>query len=1204
MGAACSTANFKALAFSSFFVVVWQLSLSSIFVQIRKIASLPVEWTQPYMFTEWSHLPHRNYYNSNYAAAVVYSDGKEEKGQNLHQMSTSGTSGSGGTSTRIDGKVKEQSQSSKTSSVENKWQQRLRGRWVRPSLLDVFLFHDPESYNRPYLMRLQEGHTMHSWRDLKTQEDQEKEEKAALIAAAGAGTTKMKSSPAAHNNDAMTTESQSESHSLMSRPPPSNPNESAIAFLFLLMREVDTAKMWDFFFDKKFSQMFTIYVHQAAEKSGSVLGWEQVWEENSNEPVLKLPPVGMRRVENRPRPVVNSTSKGGPHLQRSSSRTSARLFAKHVSYTVIERQYSNWCALLAAQVGLFHRALFETKNKFFVLLSQNHSPLVPFPQFFQNLFFSTSSSAGAAFTSTSAGVALSSTHSPMNKNKPSAHDEKDHQSRFCFAGTASYDTPSGCSYAAWAPWGGRYLLKHHQWIILNRRHTEQLATSAFTRELFKSYRRLYTFAPLCSDEVVPALALLTKVPKFATSEQTFAANNIKQECTTFAYWKGCLYQETRVLKDFVIGEEVVVTDDSSSADGRGPGGHQHQTVLVESLLDEREQATEKQMLRDQQNIKEVGKVVKTQLKQGQKLLTAYRSESSKIATQIDSKLKEFDSAADKVLMKGIEKVSEGGKKLLDAATRRRVGESSEIMGDDDKGMHQIMLSRNLADTENKEPVPSAPSTTSFPAAAPSVVTTSSVSTTLSPAPPATTQLINSNGKVGLKTRKIHVNDGMVHFDEKKNILYCNISHPFFELLQQKDFHLDPRWIHLVEEDSTSSSQLFDRAGGNNSMTAGAKPGNSTTVTSPFFSDFTTGFSSWNETLAYYSTWWLNTFKNISLFNALALTNTTTAINTTSSRSSASSTVQHPKQHPFELMSDYGTHIHSLFTNSLKKPSLLLSSGASDAMKTDDAMKKDTHPGTLLIKNRGAFAERLVRSGYLLARKMGPFPLISFWTREEQESVNFENFYDKVQLKQSGGKNGVQQNREVKTNTKRLSTAKIRRRKLLRRRAVSRTRISGSNVDEQMKSTSENENALLARTAASPAKNHGKRILAASPPSTPDEAEYFLPRLPKVPPWMNRRIAIVFGYPRVDDLFEDGNFIYHTSKLWLLVWDWIEPFYATCLLWSFTGFLFYKVVIKQKYWRLLFLSLVLFYGELCRVLHSLLKLEGRDWFLTRLEMDDL
>ncbi len=80
--------------------------------------------------------------------------------------------------------------------------------------------------------------------------------------------------------------------------------------------------------------------------------------------------------------------------------------------------------------------------------------------------------------------------------------------------------------------------------------------------------------------------------------------------------------------------------------------------------------------------------------------------------------------------------------------------------------------------------------------------------------------------------------------------------------------------------------------------------------------------------------------------------------------------------------------------------------------------------------------------------------------------------------------------------------------------------------------------------------------------------------------------------------------YHTSKLWLLVWDWIEPFYATCLLWSFTGFLFYKVVIKQKYWRLLFLSLVLFYGELCRVLHSLLKLEGRDWFLTRLEMDDL
>eukprot|EP00391_Amoebophrya_sp_Ameob2_P002854 CAMPEP_0179006152 /NCGR_PEP_ID=MMETSP0795-20121207/14376_1 /TAXON_ID=88552 /ORGANISM="Amoebophrya sp., Strain Ameob2" /LENGTH=1157 /DNA_ID=CAMNT_0020700843 /DNA_START=76 /DNA_END=3552 /DNA_ORIENTATION=- len=1076
---------------------------------------------------------------------------------------------------------------------------------VRPAILDVFFFHRPERVSGKPLAVFHEGQTKHTWQDLKSRAEFGGEDGSATATEKSAapkrtlgvssrvqvGTEAKENLPVARpgrrkndykatptgmaptaaravGEDTATLPAQQRQTTAVTTPGGHKDSGAPItvAFLFLLMRSVETGRMWDFFFDAKFVSLFRIYLHQA---KGSLRGWEQYFAPHSQHPEIRKPPAGMRRTE-----VFGATTDAGGDgglvpatsgtssnkAQSTTAAPSPRLFKPQIPYLVIEQQYSGWCALLSVQVALFHRALHETTNQYFVLLSQNHVPLVPFPQFVQNLLQSD-------------------------------------KSRFCFAGRGGFDAPNGCSYAAWPQWGGRYILKHHQWAILNRKHAQKLAyDGGFTKELFSSYRRLYTFAPMCSDEVAPALALLDgKVPAFAESEVVFHENEIRQECTTFAFWKGCLYHESKILRDFVVGEEIEVLSENGNAAGQGAGSDaesKKKSVLTRKI----EPISAGPSLGPSTAVP-----TGMRTRAAQKLLQSYKKEASKLASQVDSRLKEFESTVGK-LESGFEKAAvqatssveraavgaakdttealkkAGGglrnKSLVRMRTKRSLSGTQYVglegVADTASGAaeeavhHQHLQTRLMSETatavdphpaqifDSVAGTPAASGSSAAAESSTSVFTSSSsgsgpdavktVPARPSAANHSTTKRLKkssaASAAVGgaasrrrrkrLKRTKIWVEDGMVHFDKEKNILYCNISHAFFDLAMITD----PRFAANDLSEEEIAAIIEAKAISANSTKLGGIF-NTTTSTSIFGTGSTANLNNTsaanitavsalgyllNETLAYYSMWPGLNLSNISWVKMRGQT----------------------------LFSDYSNHLHSLFANSLLKPDI-----TEDAIeKTDDAatfgVKKDTHPGTLVIKN--VAPSRLVRSGYLLARKMGPFPLISFWSRSQQEELTAENLFEKLEVKR-----------------------KIRTKFGLERGALEQT-----------------------DTAAAGGPRGGGGVNQMKP----------LPLLPQVPAWMNRRIAILSGYPRTDDLFEDGNFIYHVSALWLYAWDYVEPFWATCLLWAASFLSMRHVVFRWKYYRTAFLCAVLLYGECCRVLASLLKLEGRDWILSRIEMEDL
>eukprot|EP00392_Amoebophrya_sp_AT5.2_P004920 g4929.t1 len=660
------------------------------------------------------------------------------------------------------------------------------------------------------------------------------------------------------------------------------------------------------------------------------------------------------------------------------------------------------------------------------------------------------------------------------------------KSRFCFAGRGGFDAPNGCSYAAWPQWGGRYILKHHQWAILNRKHAQKLAyDGGFTKELFSSYRRLYTFAPMCSDEVAPALALLDgKVPAFAESEVVFHENEIRQECTTFAFWKGCLYHESKILRDFVVGEEIEVLSENGNAAGQGAGSDaesKKKSVLTRKI----EPISAGPSLGPSTAVP-----TGMRTRAAQKLLQSYKKEASKLASQVDSRLKEFESTVGK-LESGFEKAAVQATSSVERAAVGAAKDTTEALkkaggGLRNKSLVRMRTKRSLSGTQ--------------------YVGLEGVADTASAASAAVGGAASRRRRKRLKRTKIWVEDGMVHFDKEKNILYCNISHAFFDLAMITD----PRFAANDLSEEEIAAIIEAKAISANSTKLGGIF-NTTTSTSIFGTGSTANLNNTsaanitavsalgyllNETLAYYSMWPGLNLSNISWVKMRGQT----------------------------LFSDYSNHLHSLFANSLLKPDI-----TEDAIeKTDDAatfgVKKDTHPGTLVIKNRGAFAERL------------------------QEELTAENLFEKLEVKR-----------------------KIRTKFGLERGALEQT-----------------------DTAAAGGPRGGGGVNQMKP----------LPLLPQVPAWMNRRIAILSGYPRTDDLFEDGNFIYHVSALWLYAWDYVEPFWATCLLWAASFLSMRHVVFRWKYYRTAFLCAVLLYGECCRVLASLLKLEGRDWILSRIEMEDL
>eukprot|EP00913_Durusdinium_trenchii_P027658 g25939.t1 len=85
--------------------------------------------------------------------------------------------------------------------------------------------------------------------------------------------------------------------------------------------------------------------------------------------------------------------------------------------------------------------------------------------------------------------------------------EGDVLSRICPAGVRDMDVPHDCAHGIEPHWARSLMLKHHQWIALKRQDAAQLVDPQALSAADRIFESEYLGEPLCSDEVLPLLAL-------------------------------------------------------------------------------------------------------------------------------------------------------------------------------------------------------------------------------------------------------------------------------------------------------------------------------------------------------------------------------------------------------------------------------------------------------------------------------------------------------------------------------------------------------------------------------------------------------------------------------------------------------------------------------------------------------------------------
>mmetsp|Transcript_29129 Transcript_29129/g.96741 ORF Transcript_29129/g.96741 Transcript_29129/m.96741 type:complete len:531 (+) Transcript_29129:47-1639(+) len=203
---------------------------------------------------------------------------------------------------------------------------------------------------------------------------------------------------------------------------------------------------------------------------------------------------------------------------------------------------TGWCELVAAQVALLRAALADdSSTELFVFLPHDSVPFAPF------------------------GVTLATLMGPV-LGAPDAAP----RTRICPAGVRGLDVPFDCPHGIEPHWSRSLLLKHHQWMALNRAHASRLSDPVALRVAVAIFQELYLGEPLCSDEVLPLLALaipeaileterlrnatsrdvepphLIDLPLYAGAtwglggfEAELRAMGAAQECILYAPWPGC-----------------------------------------------------------------------------------------------------------------------------------------------------------------------------------------------------------------------------------------------------------------------------------------------------------------------------------------------------------------------------------------------------------------------------------------------------------------------------------------------------------------------------------------------------------------------------------------------------------------------------------------------------------------------------------------
>jgi len=190
--------------------------------------------------------------------------------------------------------------------------------------------------------------------------------------------------------------------------------------------------------------------------------------------------------------------------------------------TAIPWVRSQWCSLMGVEVALLSAALQDPHNANFVFLSQDAAPLKSFDYVYQRLVV----------------------------------DSVD-RSKFCFSHKAttpyiSYDslvnevTPS-CVYKDYYSWVNPRTPKHHQWIILVRRHAMTLVQNfhsglaAWNQSWFDAAPDLSGDGEGCSDEGVPAATLLHNFSSSGQINEDLHNLGIDRECATFVNWHNCFH---------------------------------------------------------------------------------------------------------------------------------------------------------------------------------------------------------------------------------------------------------------------------------------------------------------------------------------------------------------------------------------------------------------------------------------------------------------------------------------------------------------------------------------------------------------------------------------------------------------------------------------------------------------------------------------
>eukprot|EP00928_Gymnodinium_smaydae_P047134 TRINITY_DN31440_c0_g1_i2.p1 TRINITY_DN31440_c0_g1~~TRINITY_DN31440_c0_g1_i2.p1 ORF type:complete len:443 (-),score=44.90 TRINITY_DN31440_c0_g1_i2:128-1456(-) len=190
----------------------------------------------------------------------------------------------------------------------------------------------------------------------------------------------------------------------------------------------------------------------------------------------------------------------------------------------VHRVQQEWCALFGVSVALLHEALQDPTNQQFVFVSDSTIPLKNFNYVYSQLVVKTPQTSKVCFAELAETVTVSAQQiSPLY---------------------------SHCAFKSYLHQANARTPKHHQWIVLARRHAKIIINRALAAiDLYESSWRLTApdlvhSGDSCSDEGAPVAALLYDLAVDGLSTGNTWADlarlGVEQQCLTFVNWRNCL----------------------------------------------------------------------------------------------------------------------------------------------------------------------------------------------------------------------------------------------------------------------------------------------------------------------------------------------------------------------------------------------------------------------------------------------------------------------------------------------------------------------------------------------------------------------------------------------------------------------------------------------------------------------------------------